>query len=183
MPGAPRRAHRPLDVEEERTTVSSERDGGARRRAADPGIGDLPDVIEALPDMIEEFVEDFGRRRGELRELREEIKKARTTVSADRRVLTVTVGPLGELVSLKFNDENYRDLAPTDLADLIVRTVEKAREKAMGKMSETLSPALPRGLDWDAVMNGRLDLADILPENPFESLDLAAFLDRRERDG
>lgn len=138
--------------------------------------------IPGLGGMIEDFAADFERRREELAELQSKIRKAKTTATSDKRMLTATVGPHGELTALKFNSHDYHDLSSTELAALIVKTVQKARDEAMDKMGALMAPALPPGVNFDAVAGGKLDLASLLPENPFETLDLARFLGRHKPD-
>jgi hypothetical protein len=48
-------------------------------------------------------------------------------------VLSVTVGGHGELSELAFHGDEYRRLAPAELAHLIVATVARAREGALRK--------------------------------------------------
>jgi DNA-binding protein YbaB len=148
--------------------------------AADPAK-EMPG-IPGLGGMIEDFVADFERRRTELAEVQKKIKKSKSTATSDKRMLTATVGPHGELTALKFNSQDYRDLSSTELAALIVKTVQKARDAAMDKMGAIIAPALPPNLNFDAVTGGRLDLAAVLPENPLETLDLARFIGRHKPD-
>jgi DNA-binding protein YbaB len=58
------------------------------------------------------------------------------------RLLSVTVGAQGDVRELRFRGEGYRDLAPAELADLLVRTIEQARqaarEKALAGMRELM---------------------------------------------
>lgn len=79
--------------------------------------------------------------------------------SKDRRV-SASVGPRGDLKSLAFHGESYRKMPAKELADLIVKTVNAAREQAVSEAREqvmqSLDPQL-RGLlggrdgneDWD----------------------------------
>src|SRR3954468_3473730 len=105
--------------------------------------------IPGLGGMIEDFVADFERRRTELAEVQNKIKKSKSTATSDKRMLTATVGPHGELTALKFNSQDYRDLSSTELAALIVKTVQKARDAAMDKMGAIIAPALPPNLNFD----------------------------------
>ncbi|MDN3354763.1 YbaB/EbfC family nucleoid-associated protein [Actinomadura sp. DC4] len=148
--------------------------------AAEPA-GQMPG-IPGLAGLIEDFVADFERRRTELTEVQDKIRKSSSTATSDKRMVTATVGPHGELTALKFNSHDYHDLSSTELAAVIVKTVQKARDTAMDKMGEIVGPVLPPTIDFDAVTGGRLDLASVLPENPLETLDLARFLDRHKPD-
>ncbi|MFI0444814.1 YbaB/EbfC family nucleoid-associated protein [Actinomadura sp. 6N118] len=155
--------------------MEEEKNAEEKKKDQMPGIPDLP-------DMVEEFVDEFGRRLTELRELHEQLEKNTTTASAERRMLSVTVGPQGELVALKFNDDGYRSLSSKELAEIIVTTVGKARTRALSKINDAIVPTLPAGLNWDALLKGGTNVIDAIPDDPFETLDLAAFLARHRPD-
>jgi DNA-binding protein YbaB len=65
--------------------------------------------------------------------MRQRIRDSSTTVQDRERQLSVTVGGHGELTGLVFHGEVYHDLAPAELADLIVKTVASAAAKARRK--------------------------------------------------
>ncbi|WP_261571079.1 YbaB/EbfC family nucleoid-associated protein [Frankia gtarii] len=50
------------------------------------------------------------------------------------KLLSVTVGGRGELRELTFRGDGYRDLAPAELADLLVKTIERARKEVRRKV-------------------------------------------------
>ncbi len=51
--------------------------------------------------------------------------------ASDRnKLVTVTVGGQGDLRELRFRGDAYRELAPAELADLLIRTIEAARKGA-----------------------------------------------------
>ncbi|MGC4807648.1 YbaB/EbfC family nucleoid-associated protein [Micromonospora sp. DT233] len=66
--------------------------------------------------------------------LRQQVREAKTTVRDKDRRLSATVGGEGELTQLTFHGDAYRQLAPAELAELIVKTVAKAREAAQRKL-------------------------------------------------
>jgi DNA-binding protein YbaB len=63
------------------------------------------------------------------------------TRSKDRRVSAV-VGPRGDLRSLNFHGESYRKMSPKELADVIVRTINSAREQAVAEAREQVFQSL-----------------------------------------
>jgi len=82
---------------------------------------------------------------------RRRARQARTTAQDKERLLSVTVGGHGELAELTFHGDAYRDLAPAELADLIVKTTTSARQEAQRKAMAGVSVL---GADL-----GRLDAA------------------------
>lgn len=89
--------------------------------------------------------------RGASDRARQRARQSRTTAQDKERLLTVTVGGQGELVELAFNGDAYQDLAPAELADLIVKTTASARQEAQRK---AMAAVTALGLDL-----GRLDAA------------------------
>jgi DNA-binding protein YbaB len=79
--------------------------------------------------------------------LRQQVREAKTTVRDKDRRLSATVGGEGELAQLTFHGDAYRQLPPAELADLIVKTVAKAREAAQRKLlagASVLTDDLPQ---------------------------------------
>jgi DNA-binding protein YbaB len=52
------------------------------------------------------------------------------------KILSVTVSGHGELRELRFRGDAYRELAPAELADLLVKTIEQARQTARQRALE-----------------------------------------------
>ncbi|OHV30840.1 hypothetical protein CC117_27370 [Parafrankia colletiae] len=50
--------------------------------------------------------------------------------SDKNKILTVIVGGRGELREIRFRGDAYRELAPAELADVLVKTIEQARRTA-----------------------------------------------------
>ncbi|MEU5941631.1 YbaB/EbfC family nucleoid-associated protein [Micromonospora sp. NPDC047548] len=65
--------------------------------------------------------------------VRQRVREAKTTVEDKKKLLSVTVGGHGELTRITFNGDAYQQLAPAELADLIVTTARTAREGAQRK--------------------------------------------------
>jgi hypothetical protein len=61
---------------------------------------------------------------------RRRASEARTTVEDKEKLLSATVGGHGELCEITFHGTAYRELAPAELANLIVTTVRQARDRA-----------------------------------------------------
>jgi DNA-binding protein YbaB len=61
--------------------------------------------------------------------IRRQSEEASHRTSDKNKLLSVTVGGRGEIRDLTFRGDGYRDLAPAELADLLVKTIERAREE------------------------------------------------------
>jgi DNA-binding protein YbaB len=99
---------------------------------------------------------------------RRRASEARTTVEDKERLLSATVGGHGELRELTFHGTAYRELAPAELANLIVTTVRQARDRAQqtalagsakltGDLSR-LSDTAHRAKSFDELIDGIVGL-------------------------
>jgi DNA-binding protein YbaB len=72
----------------------------------------------------------------------EQSAKISQQTSDRNKILTVTVGGRGELREISFRGDAYRELAPAELADLLVKTIEDARlaahERALDGIQELM---------------------------------------------
>ncbi|MGP4014274.1 YbaB/EbfC family nucleoid-associated protein [Saccharopolyspora sp. 5N708] len=117
--------------------------------------------FDELDAEIERAAAEYQRQRAELRTTAEQLERLSVTVTSTKREVTVTVGPRGELRDLKFPTAAYRSMAPAELAALVLRTAERAREQAGAKVAELMGPMLPTGLSPQAIARG-----EGLPEDP-----------------
>ena len=77
------------------------------------------------------------------------------TSMSKRKLFSVTVGANGNLQSLTFNGENYRSLAPAELAQMIVDTVAKASAAVREEASAALNDLMPEiGTRFDRLTSG-----------------------------
>src|SRR5262249_55810382 len=79
--------------------------------------------------------------------------------SDKNKIMTVTVAGRGELKEIKFRGDAYRELAPAELADLLVKTIEEARraaqERALDGIQELMHEVPP--LSGDLTEMGTAD--------------------------
>jgi len=83
-------------------------------------------------ELLAEMTAALSRVREQSDRIRQQVRQ-KTTVQDRERLLSATVDGHGELRQLLFHGDAYRELAPAELADLVVRTVAKARDGARRK--------------------------------------------------
>jgi hypothetical protein len=98
--------------------------------------------------------------------LRRDKKVVSQQASDKNKLVTVTVTSKGELREMTFRGDAYRDLAPAELADLLVRTIEQARRAARDEAFEGVQELMRDvplfGLDLSAVGSGEEFAAELL---------------------
>ncbi|MEV0128434.1 YbaB/EbfC family nucleoid-associated protein [Dactylosporangium sp. NPDC050688] len=100
--------------------------------------------------------------RGASDRARQRARQSRTTAQDKERLLTVTVGGQGELVELTFNGDAYQDLAPAELADLIVKTTASARQEAQRKAMAAVTALGPDLGQLDAAARGARSVDELV---------------------
>lgn len=123
----------------------------------------MPSPYEELADQA---LAAYQKRLDELAGSRQKMAEVSATVVAPRQVVSVTVGGRGELTGLKFPVDAYKNMAPAELASVILKTVQDAREKALSKTAEVLAPMLPDGFSAEDIVKGTADLGSMLPAEP-----------------
>ncbi|MER7752795.1 YbaB/EbfC family nucleoid-associated protein [Kitasatospora sp. NPDC097643] len=115
---------------------------------------------------IEDLLALYARQREEAAETRRRIAATTATATDPRQAVKVTVGAQGELTAIEFPTGAYRRMAPKELADLLVTTAARAREEALETVAGVVSDGLPPGVTVGDLLQGRVDPAALLPEDP-----------------
>ncbi|HET6501529.1 MAG TPA: YbaB/EbfC family nucleoid-associated protein [Amycolatopsis sp.] len=119
----------------------------------------------SLGDQLEELMKQYSRKREEAEENRRRIGEIEATATAVRQTVKVTVGALGQLKSIEFPTGAYRRMAPKELADALLSTIEEAKAEVSKKVDEAVPSPLP-GVSSSALLQGDFDMNDLLPETP-----------------
>lgn len=122
-------------------------------------------------DELDRLIADFADQRDRLVEAQERIRRTSATVTSPRNVLTVTVGPGGEIDELVFNNRDYRRMGPEDLADLVRTTVADARAEVARKVTSAMNPLAGDHGALADMMSGSFDWRSILPADLSEQLE------------
>ncbi|GGS99498.1 YbaB/EbfC family nucleoid-associated protein [Streptomyces cinerochromogenes] len=117
-------------------------------------------------EQLEELRAGYEAQLAQIGELQNRMREVTGTATAKAQAMKVTVGPQGELLSVEFPTGAYRGMAPKELADLIVGTVQEARAKATAAVAEVMAPHLPQGLDAEQLLRGTADVTQLIPSEP-----------------
>lgn len=100
-----------------------------------------------------EAFEGEARKLGELGKIWAETS---TIIRAKDHSLEMTFDGRGEPIDLVFNGSKYRQLAPAQLAQIIIEMLHKGRAQAQEKMAELMgTPDIP-GLDVNGLITGKI---------------------------
>lgn len=81
-------------------------------------------------NQMEALVAELAHTEEIAKRIREHGAQRSHRTSDKNKLLSVTVGGRGEIRDLTFRGDGYRELAPAELADLLVKTIERARVEA-----------------------------------------------------
>ncbi|MCX5135012.1 YbaB/EbfC family nucleoid-associated protein [Streptomyces sp. NPDC060011] len=115
---------------------------------------------------IEDLLEQYRRQREQAAETRRRINATTSTATAPRQTVKVTVGAQGEVTAIEFPTGAYRRMAPKELADVLLATIQQARSEALDGVAGVLAGELPSGVTVADLLQGRVDPTALLPEDP-----------------
>jgi DNA-binding protein YbaB len=115
---------------------------------------------------VEELLADYRRSREQLSTVHRKLATLQASATSEDGLVTVTVGPQGQLTELIIVESAYRKLRPHELAATIVSLTGKAAAKVSRTAGETIAPVLPPDTDPEALLRGTADLtpAELKPE-------------------
>nr|WP_239154564.1 YbaB/EbfC family nucleoid-associated protein [Streptomyces sp. SID14446] len=111
-------------------------------------------------------MEQYRRQREQAAETRRRINATTSTATAPRQTVKVTVGAQGEVTAIEFPTGAYRRMAPKELADVLLATIQQARSEALDGVAGVLAGELPSGVTVADLLQGRVDPTALLPEDP-----------------
>ncbi|WP_329530456.1 YbaB/EbfC family nucleoid-associated protein [Streptomyces sp. NBC_01450] len=126
---------------------------------------------------IEELLAQYREQRDESAETRRRINEVSATVTAPRQAVKVTVGAQGQISAIEFPTGAYRRMAPKELADLLITTIQEARAKALEQVGEVVSTELPEGVTMSDLLQGRVQPAAVLTEEPAMPASVREYID------
>jgi DNA-binding protein YbaB len=115
-----------------------------------------------LSDQIAEAMTNLRQHQQNLRTAQEQLQKRKTSATARDRSVTVVVGSQGELREITFHTDSYRQMAPKELSDLLVKLTTQAREEMAGIVAETFAPLSGMGAALRSSLAGGSELDDVL---------------------
>jgi DNA-binding protein YbaB len=96
-----------------------------------------------------------------LAKTRKKVEETRVSVRSTDNMITVVVDGKGELVSIAFNTTKWRRMAPAELGDALVKTINKAREDSRAELMRSYSGMMPESLLPPGAAEGRINLQEM----------------------
>jgi DNA-binding protein YbaB len=129
--------------------------------------------ISHLRAEFEFLAAQYDRTRKDLETLRERLPTLAGTAESPDGMVTVTVGPRGNLTKIEISPRAYRRLSPTELGELIVEIAEQATRKTYKEMEQLMRPFLSADAPFEKLMTGQADWVEHvrvhLPDSPSQA--------------
>jgi len=117
-------------------------------------------------DQLDRTLEEYRRKREDLRGLHERMARISATVTAPRKVVSITVGQQGDVTALTFPSGAYKSMVPAELAAVVLETVRQAQAKVREELATMMEPMMPPGFAVRDLLAGKADLDRLLPDEP-----------------
>lgn len=128
-------------------------------------------------EAINEMMADYHRQLEKITEHQKQMQEITGTAASQRKSVSVTVGPQGQIIELKFPTDAYRDMAPMELATVIMETFNAARGQVLKRQQELMAANAPAGLDLSNLFGPDSELGKVLPRNPHMSDAVREYVD------
>jgi DNA-binding protein YbaB len=123
----------------------------------------MPSPYEMMADQA---LAAYKKQRDGLIALQEKLDAVAVTVTAKRKVVSVTVGRQGKVTALSFPTGAYKNMVASELASIIMKTIEEATERAAQQFAALLVPVLPTRISADGIVRGTADLRALTDADP-----------------
>ncbi|MED7955017.1 MULTISPECIES: YbaB/EbfC family nucleoid-associated protein [unclassified Streptomyces] len=113
-------------------------------------------------DQIAQTMEAMRDQLAKAEETQAELEKLTASVTSKDRLVTVKVGPQGQVLALTFHTTGYRDKAPAELGALLTDLLNEARAKVGEQVAARIREFEGIGDTLRLSMTGGSDLDDLL---------------------
>ncbi|MFC7593238.1 YbaB/EbfC family nucleoid-associated protein [Nonomuraea antimicrobica] len=118
---------------------------------------------DGIGTAFEEVAAEFDRSVGRLRAAHDRLNEVSHTARAADGMVTVTVGPRGQVRSITLDPRVYRKLSPSELADTIMDQIGAATGEVSARTRELVEPLMPAGLRYDDIFGSEASLEAFFP--------------------
>jgi DNA-binding protein YbaB len=115
---------------------------------------------------LDELFDDYSQKIERLQEMRHDLGKVSATAKRADGLVTVVVGPRGQVEDIRFDPRVYRKLDSGRLARAVMELIAEATADVSEQMKKIMTPFMPEGLSYEAVLGQEGDFTAFLPQRP-----------------
>ncbi|MEV0590889.1 YbaB/EbfC family nucleoid-associated protein [Nonomuraea cavernae] len=113
---------------------------------------------------VEELAAEYNRQAVHLREAYGKLTTLSAVGKSDDGMVTVTVGPRGQVRDIVLNPRVYRKLSPSELSQSIMKQISVATSEVAERTKELMGPFVPEGLPYEDIFGDGAGLEAFLPQ-------------------
>jgi DNA-binding protein YbaB len=121
-------------------------------------------VSEVFRQAIEELAMDYNRQAKRLREAYAKVTELTATARSADGMVTVMVGPRGQIQDIRLDARVYRKLSPSELAGAIMEQIGAGTAEVAERTKELMAPFVPEGLPYEEIFGEGASLESFLPQ-------------------
>ncbi|MCW2541933.1 MAG: hypothetical protein JWN95_3658 [Frankiales bacterium] len=117
---------------------------------------------DELQEQLNQITNEYDGIRQRAIERNETLAALSETFTDGKGTVSVTVGVAGNISELKFMSQRYREMAPAELADLIMTAISSAQERARKQLTDQLPTTMLGGINTADLLSGKADFSALL---------------------
>ncbi|MDG4773755.1 YbaB/EbfC family nucleoid-associated protein [Solwaraspora sp. WMMD792] len=99
--------------------------------------------VHGLRARADELMAQFDRMRSGVGDLQQQLRAVSATVTSDDGLVTVTVGPRGQVTKVELDPRIYRRPNAAQLSTTVTETIRAATAQAMAEVEQICRPLVP----------------------------------------
>lgn len=112
--------------------------------------------LDGMRAHANELMAQFERMRDGAGDMQQRLKAVSITETSDDGMVTVNVGPRGQVIKVEFDPRIYRRPNSKELSRTVTETIRRAADKAAAEVEKICAPLIPNA-EFQAYMNHDLD--------------------------
>ncbi|MDX3106095.1 YbaB/EbfC family nucleoid-associated protein [Nonomuraea angiospora] len=113
--------------------------------------------------LLEQLVQEVNQQTEQLKKMQEKARELSATAKSKDGMVTVTVGPRGEVRTIEFDPRVYRKLSPSELAASVVEQIGRATRQVSTEMKELMEPFGMPDLPFEDLFGEGTNFESFLP--------------------
>ncbi|WP_246121466.1 YbaB/EbfC family nucleoid-associated protein [Actinoallomurus bryophytorum] len=109
-------------------------------------------------------MDDYSKQVGRLNEMQRDLDKVSATATRPDGLVTVVVGPRGQVQDIRLDPRVYRRLDSDELSRAIMQLIGEATTDVSEQMKKIMTPFMPEGLSYETTLGKDGDFTAFLPK-------------------
>ncbi|MEV0144730.1 MULTISPECIES: YbaB/EbfC family nucleoid-associated protein [unclassified Nonomuraea] len=114
-------------------------------------------------DLLRQLVQDVDRQTEQVKDMHHKVRDLTGSAQSEDGMVTVTVGPQGELRAVEFDPRVYRELTPTELAACVVEQAAVAARKVADELRTLAGPLIAEDVPFEDLFGEGTGFESFLP--------------------